>query len=144
MLCSNEAQQQGVTLQASQQRGILNTCLCTDAVSAVLFERLGHRGAALAEPLLERVGELCAAAAEAAEAAEHDGDDEEEEGAVGVECAGAAAAAMSAALRHLGPENVLRALPLNLEEVRGVMVALSHGRVLLLLEKRSPASKRPY
>ncbi|BDA46153.1 RRP12-like protein [Coccomyxa sp. Obi] len=83
------------------------------SVSAVLFERLGHRGAALAEPLLERVGELCAAAAEAAEAADQDDD---EGGAVGVEYAGAAAAAMSAALRHLGPENVLRALPLNLEE----------------------------
>ncbi len=88
-------------------------------MSAVLFERLGHRGAALAEPLLERVGELCAAAAEAAEAADAEDEEEGEEGAVGMQYAGAAAAAMSAALRHLGPENVLRDLPLNLEEVRG-------------------------
>lgn len=88
-------------------------------MSAVLFERLEHRGAALAEPLLERVGELCAAAAEAAEAADAEDEEEGEEGAVGMQYAGAAAAAMSAALRHLGPENVLRDLPLNLEEVRG-------------------------
>ena len=92
-------------------------------MSAVLFERLGYRGAALAEPLLERVGELCAAAAEAAEAADAEDEEEGEEGAVGVAFAGAAAAAMSAALRHLGPENVLRALPLNLEEVRGTVIA---------------------
>ncbi len=50
-------------------------------MSAVLFERLGYRGAALAEPLLERVGELCAAAAEAAEAADAEDEEEGEEGA---------------------------------------------------------------
>lgn len=89
--------------------------LCNDAVSAVLFERLGRRGARLAEPLLERVGELCATAAEAAEEADEEAG---EEGAAGVPYAGAAAAAMSSALRNLGPEDVLQVLPLNLEEVR--------------------------
>lgn len=90
---------------------------CAGAVCAALFERLGRRGAPLAGPLLERVGELCATAAEAAEEA----DGEEEGAAPGVEYAAAAAAAMGAALRHLGPEEVLRVLPLNLDEVRNAV-----------------------
>ena len=89
--------------------------VCDNAVSAALFERLGQRGARLAEPLLERVGDLCAAAAEAAEEAD---DEDDEERTAGAEYAGAAGAAMSSALRNLGPEAVLQVLPLNLEEVR--------------------------
>lgn len=102
---------------------------CSSAVAAALFERLGRRGAQLGEPVLARVGDLCAAAAEAAEAAAGDavgdgaGVDDDEDGAGPLpkeEYAAAASAAMGAALAHLGPEAVLAALPLNLEEVRGL------------------------
>lgn len=60
--------------------------------------------------LLQRLGALCAASAEAAEAAS--------EGDPTPDCAGGAAAALGAALGALGPEAVLAALPLDLEEVR--------------------------
>ena len=80
------------------------------AVSASLFERLGSRGAQIAQPLVERVGALCA------EAAEAEGDRSEGDEAGPYE--GAAAAAMGAAIRHLGPQQVLGILPLNIAEVR--------------------------
>ncbi len=80
------------------------------AVSASLFERLGSRGARIAQPLVERVGALCVEAAEA-EAKRSDGEEAEP-------YEGAAAAAMGAAIRHLGPQQVLGLLPLNIAEVR--------------------------
>lgn len=108
------------------------------AVAAALFERLGRRGAPLAAPVLARLGGLCAAASDAAEAAEEAQDaDEGDEGAGarvggGAEFAGAAAAAMGAAIAHLGPEAVLAALPLNLEEVR--VSNSSHDRQYVFLK----------
>lgn len=86
-------------------------------MSAVVFERLGRRGAPLADILLERVGQACALAAESAA---DEGDDEEEGARPVPEFAAPAAAAMGAAMRHLGPDEVLRVLPLNLIEVNGL------------------------
>ena len=79
------------------------------AVSASLLERLGSRGSGIAQPLVERVGALCAEAAEAKA--------EREEGEEAEAYEGAAAAAMGAAIRHLGPQQVLEMLPLNIAEV---------------------------
>ena len=79
------------------------------AVTSGLFERLGSRGAQLAQPLVERVGVLCAEAAEA--------EAERDEGEAAAPYESAAAAAMGAAIRHLGPQHVLSILPLNIAEV---------------------------
>ena len=77
------------------------------AVVGELLASLGHAGAPLAERLLQRLGELCAGAA-----------DIEEDGDVAMaEIAGPAQEALGAAIRSLGPEAVLGALPLNLQEV---------------------------
>lgn len=96
------------------------------AVSASLFERLGSRGAQIAQPLVERVGALCAEAAEA-EGKRSEGDEAEP-------YEGAAAAAMGDAIRHLGPQQVLGILPLNIAEVRERSASLwSHDMYLNLL-----------
>ena len=79
------------------------------AVSGALFERLDSGGAQLAQPLVERVGALCAEAAEA--------EAERDEGEAAAPYESAAAAAMGAAIRHLGPQQVLGILPLNIAEV---------------------------
>ena len=79
-------------------------------MAAGVLRQLGPGGAALAAPLLERVGVLAAAAAEAGAVAE--------EGDAAPVAAGGAAAALGAALGALGPEAVLAALPLELEEAR--------------------------
>ena len=79
------------------------------AVSSSLLERLGSRGAAFAQPLVLRVGALCAEAAKA-EAGREEGEEAEP-------FESAAAAAMGAAIRHVGPPRILDALPLNIMEV---------------------------
>lgn len=76
------------------------------AVCAEMLEKLGARGAPLAAGLLERLGELCAGGDEAAE------QDRVVDDAVVL----AAQDALGAAMRSLGPETVLAALPLNLAE----------------------------
>ncbi len=86
-------------------------------VAAGVLRRLGPGGGALAAPLLERIGVLAAAAAEAGAAAE--------EGDAAPEAAGGAAAALGAALGALGPEAVLAALPLALEEARPTLALYS-------------------
>lgn len=83
--------------------------LLSPSVSGSLFERLGSRGAQLAQPLVERVGAICAEAAEA--------EAERDEGEEGAPYESAAAGAMGAAIRHLGPQQVLAVLPLNIAEV---------------------------
>ena len=101
--------QEGECLEVTQ---LANQTLITQillAVSGALFERLDSGGAQLAQPLVERVGALCA------EAAEAEADRDEGEAAAPYE--GAAAAAMGAAIRHLGPQRVLGILPLNIAEV---------------------------
>lgn len=80
------------------------------AVSSSLLERLGSRGAAVAQPLVLRVGALCAEAA-GAEAGREEGEEAEP-------FESAAAATMGAAIRHTGPPKILEALPLNIVEVR--------------------------
>lgn len=80
------------------------------AVSSSLLERLGSRGAAVAQPLVARVGALCAEAAEA-EARREEGEDAEP-------FESAAATAMGAAIWHIGPPEILEVLPLNIMEVR--------------------------
>ena len=94
------------------------------AVVGELLESLGRNGAPLASRLLERLGELCAGAA-----------DVEEGGDVAMaEIAGPAQDALGAAIRSLGPEAVLDALPLNLQEVS----ELSHPyRTRSLLSSKS-------
>ena len=91
-------------------------------VASTLFERLGQRGAPIAQGLLARLGDLIAGAADTAEAAANptlqtlmsdEGEGDESDAA-----AGKAEAAMGAAIRFLGPEAVLAVLPLNLMEVR--------------------------
>lgn len=79
------------------------------AVSGALFERLDSGGAQVAQPLLERVGALCAEAAEA--------EAERDEGEAAAPYESAAAAAMGAAIQHLGPQQVLGICPLNIAEV---------------------------
>ena len=88
------------------------------AVATALLERLGRKGAPLAQPLLVRLGDLCAGAEDAVKqgdtpALESLADEVTEPG----EAAGRADAAMGAAIRALGPEAVLTVLPLNLLEV---------------------------
>lgn len=72
-----------------------------------MIEKLGPRGAPLAGGLLERIGELCAGGDDAAAEAGGGPDD-------GLLLA--AQGALGSALRTLGPEAVLAALPLNLAE----------------------------
>ena len=72
-----------------------------------LFQSLGRVGSPLAARLLEGLGQLCAGAAEA-----------EDAGDAAAPVAGPARAALGAAVRSLGPEAVLDALPLQLQEVR--------------------------
>ena len=82
------------------------------AVSSSLLERLGSRSAAAAQPLVLRVCALCAEAAEA-EAGREEGEDAEP-------FESAAATAMGAAIRHIGPSKILEVLPLNIMEVRSL------------------------
>ena len=70
-----------------------------------MIEKLGSRGAPLAAGLLERIGELCAGGDEAAAAGQASTDDT---------VVLAAQNALGAAMRGLGPETVLAALPLDL------------------------------
>ena len=79
------------------------------AVGGALFERLESGGAQVAQPLVERVGALCAEAAEA--------EAERDEGEAAAPYESAAAAAAGAAIRYLGPQQVLGMLPLNIAEV---------------------------
>lgn len=72
-----------------------------------MIEKLGSHGAPLAAGLLQRIGELCAGGDEAA-AAGH--------AAINDALVLAAQNALGAAMRSLGPETVLAALPLNLAE----------------------------
>ena len=74
---------------------------------STVSRRISFLENALGERLLQRLGELCAGAA-----------DIEEDGDVAMaEIAGPAQEALGAAIRSLGPEAVLGALPLNLQEV---------------------------
>lgn len=82
------------------------------AVVAELIEKLGRAGAPLAAGLLQRVGELCSAEEEM------DDDDDGEGGPGRDQVLVAAQNALGAAMRALGPEAVLEALPLQLVEVR--------------------------
>ena len=99
---------------------------CLGAVAGVLFQRLGSPGAALSQALLQRVGDLCAGAAdealgdEAAILEDLDADQRDKRAKRGV--AGQACAAMAAALAGLGPEAVLAVLPLDLDNVRALRV----------------------
>jgi hypothetical protein len=70
-----------------------------------MIEKLGGVGAPLATGLLEQIGELCAG-----------GDDAAAAGAVDDSLLLAAQDALGAAMRALGPETVLAALPLNLSQ----------------------------
>ena len=79
--------------------------LCPAAITQ-LFQSLGRAGAPLATRLLESLGQLCAGAAEA-----------EDAGDAAAPVASPARAALGAAVRCLGPEAVLDALPLQLQEV---------------------------
>ena len=81
--------------------------LATFAVCAEMIEKLGLRGAGLAAGLLERIGELCAGADDAAAAGQQ---------AMDEQLLLVAQNALGAAMRSLGPETVLAALPLNLSE----------------------------
>lgn len=74
---------------------------------SVLLERLGPQGAPLAGRLLELLGELCAGVFDVGA---------EEAGAGHSGYAAAAEQALGMALRALGPEAVLKVLPLNLKE----------------------------
>lgn len=96
-------------------------------MAATLLRSLGSHptGASLAQPLISRLGDLCAGAADSAEAAQnpalaavlHDGEAAEEAGgSSGV--AQKAEAALGAGITALGPKTVLAVLPLNLIEVR--------------------------
>jgi ribosomal RNA-processing protein 12 len=80
---------------------------------AELIEKLGRPGAPLAEGLVQRVGELCAGAEDAEDAAGAADDD----GGARDQVLVAAQSALGAAMRALGPEVVLAALPLNLIQV---------------------------
>ncbi len=71
-----------------------------------MLEKLGAGGAPLAAGLLERIGELCSGGEQAAE----------QEAGVDDALLLAAQNALGAAMRSLGPETVLAALPLNLAE----------------------------
>ena len=81
-----------------------------------MFEKLGRPGAKLAAGLVGMVGELCAGAEDAAEA----GEDAED-----TKLLVAAQNALGIAMRCLGPEAVLDALPLNLMEVSVQWYSLS-------------------
>jgi ribosomal RNA-processing protein 12 len=96
--------------------------VCSAAITQ-LFQSLGRAGALLATPLLQSLGQLCAGAAEA-----------EDAGAAAAPIAAAAQAALGAAIRSLGPEAVLAALPLQLQEVCTAAV-LQHTSV----RRRGPA-----
>lgn len=96
-------------------------------MAATLLKALGGNasGATLAQPLLARLGDLCAGAADSAEAVQNpalaavlrDGEAAETAGrSDGV--ASKAEAALGAGIAALGPEAVLAVLPLNLIEVR--------------------------
>lgn len=86
------------------------------AVVGELIEKLGRQGAPLAASLLRRVGELCAGV--------EDEDAMGEEGGPGRDqVVVAAQEALGAAMRSLGPEAVLGALPLGLLEVGGAVGA---------------------
>lgn len=96
------------------------------AVAATLLQSLGSvpSTAALATPLISRLGDLCAGAADSAEAVHNPalaaalGDEEAAEDAAGSDgVASKAEAALGAAIAALGPEAVLAVLPLNLIEV---------------------------
>ena len=80
-----------------------------------MFEKLGRSGARLAAGLIGMVGELCAGVEDAAEA----GEDAED-----TKLLVAAQNALGVAMRCLGPEAVLEALPLNLMEVSAVLPSL--------------------
>lgn len=90
---------------------------------------MGQRGAPLLSALLHRVGEICAGV--------FDGEDEDRgDGGVGAgtglqSLRSAAVGCLGAAVRYVGPEAVLQALPLNLEEVR--VRALLRAVLLLLV-----------
>ena len=89
-----------------------------------MLERLGRRGAPLAQALLARLGDLCAGAADSvqqddAPALEALGDEASEHDAA----AARAEAAMGAAIKALGPESVLAVLPLNLLEVHARLLS---------------------
>jgi ribosomal RNA-processing protein 12 len=73
-----------------------------------MIEKLGQLGAPLASGLLERLGELCAGGDEAAAAGGGSAADDA--------LVAAAQDALGSAMRTLGPETVLAALPLNLAE----------------------------
>jgi ribosomal RNA-processing protein 12 len=88
----------------AQYRDAWEACL---PVATELMQRLGREGAPLAGGLVDRVGQLCAGGEDAAEDGEGGGD---------ARLAGAAQAALGAALRSLGPEAVLQVLPLNIRE----------------------------
>ncbi|KAK9815144.1 hypothetical protein WJX73_008694 [Symbiochloris irregularis] len=95
-------------------------------VAATLLQSLGSvpSGALLAPPLISRLGDLCAGAADSAEAVQNpalaavlgDGEAAEEASGGGDGIASKAEAAMGAAIAALGPEAVLAVLPLNLIE----------------------------
>ena len=95
---------------------------CLGAVAGVLFLRLGSQGAALGQALLQRVGDLCAGAADEAQGDEaailEDLDQDQRDRRAKQGVAGQARAAMAAALAALGPEAVLAVLPLDLDNVR--------------------------
>lgn len=78
------------------------------AVAGELLEKLGSRGAPLAEGLLLRLGEMCAGASDAAE----EGADEASD-----KVSLAAQNALGQGIRSMGPSAVLAVLPLGLVEV---------------------------
>lgn len=84
-------------------------------MSGELLEKLGTIGAALAEGLLLRLGEMCAGASDAAE----EGADEASD-----KVALAAQNALGQAIKAMGPGAVLAVLPLGLVEV--CIATLSH------------------
>jgi len=87
-----------------------------------LFQSLGRAGAPLAARLLQGLGQLCAGAAEA-----------EDAGDATAPVAGPARAALGAAIRSLGPEAVLDALPLQLQEVYFALTSSALKAVLQVL-----------
>lgn len=75
-------------------------------VAAALVERLGLEGGALADSLVERIGDFLAGAFDASE----------EDAQSFVACASAAESALGVCFRSLGPAAVLSVLPLNLDK----------------------------
>ena len=89
------------------------------AVITQLFQSLGRAGALLGMRLLQGLGQLCAGAAEA-----------EDAGNAAAPIAGPARVALGTAVRNLGPEAVLDALPLQLQEVRSALTVNASDAVL--------------